>query len=268
MTPRIRLVALDLDGTLLNSRGRVSEANAAAVRAAAAAGAVVVLATARWYATAARWAGRLGVAGPVICHSGALVRDGGSGRDLLHLTLDLELARRVAALGDERRWVMYTTVGEVTHARPFPGVDPGRLPPELRPCERHAEALVAPPTSILIFGQEALAEVCERFEDACRELARFGRNETPGFPAYLTLTHPEADKGRALLAVCRHLGVDPADAMALGDAPADAEMFEAVGLGVAMGNAPDGVKARARDVAPTNDEDGVAWAIRRYVLGA
>lgn len=267
MAVPIRLVALDLDGTLLNSRGRVSEANAAAVRAAAERGVTVVLATARWYATAARWAGRLGVSGPVICHSGALVRDAGSGRDLLHLTLDPDLARRVAALGDERRWVMYTTVGDVTYARLLPGADPARFPPELRPCDRHADVITAPPTSILIFGQEALDEACRRFEADCRGVAQLGRNETPGFPGYLTLTHAEADKGRALREVCRRLGVDPAEALALGDAPADAAMFDVVGVGVAMGNAPEAVKVRARDVAPTNDEDGVAWAIRRYVLG-
>jgi len=67
--------------------------------------------------------------------------------------------------------------------------------------------------------------------------------------------------------VCRELGVDPAEAMAIGDSEADVAMFQVAGQGIAMGNAPDEVREAARDVAPQNDDDGVAWAIRKYVLG-
>jgi hydroxymethylpyrimidine pyrophosphatase-like HAD family hydrolase len=66
--------------------------------------------------------------------------------------------------------------------------------------------------------------------------------------------------------VCEHLGVPLEEAMAMGDAQPDVAMFEVAGIGVAMGNAIDDVKAQADAVAPSNTEGGVAWAIRRYVL--
>jgi len=65
--------------------------------------------------------------------------------------------------------------------------------------------------------------------------------------------------------VCAHLGVPPEQTLAIGDAESDTAMFAVAGLAVAMGNATDAVKARATLVAPSNDADGVAWALR-YLL--
>lgn len=81
------------------------------------------------------------------------------------------------------------------------------------------------------------------------------------------VTHREATKAGGLLAVCRLLGVDPARTIALGDSGNDVPMLQAAGLGVAMGNAPDWVKAQARTVTAHNREDGAALAIEQYVLG-
>src|SRR6266508_5158323 len=97
-----KLLALDLDGTLLNSSLRLSDANGEAVRAAMERGVQVVLATARFYGIALRTASRLDVQTPLICSNGALVKRPTDGKELVHLTLDLNLARDVTALGDER----------------------------------------------------------------------------------------------------------------------------------------------------------------------
>jgi hydroxymethylpyrimidine pyrophosphatase-like HAD family hydrolase len=90
-------------------------------------------------------------------------------------------------------------------------------------------------------------------------------NHTSGTADHLTVHHPAADKGRALARVCAHLGVPPEQTLAIGDAESDTAMFAVAGLAVAMGNATDAVKARATVVAPSNDADGVAWALR-YLL--
>ena len=262
-----RLVALDIDGTLLDSSNRLSDANAAAVREALARGAQVVLATSRWFHLARLTAASLGLTTPLICHNGALVKRPQDGRELLHLRLDQEFARQVAELGDERRHTMFTTVDHVTYVRPQ-GEGSRHLPPDMRVCERHAEAVAqAAPTAILIFGEEAVEEVWDAFHEQFDQMANFSRNHSLTFPHYLALTHSEADKGRSLEIVCRELGVNPAEAIAIGDSEADLAMFSVVGRGIAMGNAPDAVRAAAGDVAPRNDDDGVAWAIRRYVLG-
>ena len=263
----IRLVALDIDGTLLDSSNRLSDANAAAVREALAQGTQVVLATSRWFHLARLTAESLGLTTPLICHNGALVKRPEDGQELLHLRLDQDFSRQVATLGDQRRYMMFTTVDHVTYMRPQ-GKGPKRLPRDMRVSNYHAQAVAqAAPTAILIFGEEAVGEVWDAFYERFGQAVNFSRNHSLTFPHYLSLTHAEADKGRSLEMVCRELGVDPAEAMAIGDSEADVAMFEVAGQGIAMGNAPDEVREAASDVAPQNDDDGVAWAIRKYVLG-
>jgi len=263
----IRLVALDIDGTLLDSSNRLSDANAAAVREALAQGTQVVLATSRWFHLARLTAESLGLSTPLICHNGALVKRPQDGQELLHLRLDQDFARQVAALGDQRRYMMFTTVDHVTYMRPQ-GKGPPRLPPDMRLSSYHAQAVAkTAPTAILFFGKEAVGEVWDAFHGQFGQAVNFSRNHSLAFPHYLSLTHAEADKGRALELACRELGVDPAEAMAIGDSEADVAMFDVVGYGIAVGNAPEAVREAAKDVAPQNDADGVAWAIRKYVLG-
>jgi Cof subfamily protein (haloacid dehalogenase superfamily) len=262
----IRLVALDIDGTLLDSSNRLSDGNAAAVREAVARGMQVVLATSRWFHLARPTAESLGLTTPLICHNGALVKRPEDGRELLHLRLDQDFALQVATLGDQGGYTMFTTIDDVTYMR-RQGREPKHLPADMRVSNHHAQAVAqAAPTAILIFGQEAVEETWGAFFERWGRSVNFSRNHSLVFPHYLSLTHAEADKGRALEMVCRELAVDPAEAMAIGDAEADVAMFSVVGCGIAMGNAPEAVRKAAKDVAPQNDEDGVAWALRKYVL--
>lgn len=83
---------------------------------------------------------------------------------------------------------------------------------------------------------------------------------------YLDITHPEANKGSAALALCDLLGVSAAATVCLGDMPNDLPMFAACGFAVAMGNAPQAVQREAQAVTADNDSDGWAQAIDRYVL--
>lgn len=263
----IKLIALDLDGTLLNSAMKLSEANGEALRRALERGVQVVLATSRWFGLAKRTADRLGTGAPLICSNGALVRRPGDGRELLHLPLDREVARAVTALGDEQGWEMFTTIGEATYMRPRPGIIPERLPGGLRLAERQSPRLEeGDPTAVIVFGKEAVEEIVRRFAAGYDGRAAFSINRPPSLPHYAVVTHPEADKGRALELVCRELGVAPEETMAMGDSESDVGMLKVAGLGVAVENATPEAKAAAREVAPSHDADGVAWAVRRFVL--
>mgnify|MGYP000064292896 CR=1 FL=1 len=270
----IKLIALDLDGTLLNSALKVSERNAEAVKRALDAGVKVVLATSRWYLLAKRNAEHLGIDTPLICNNGAVVKRPQDGDELLHLRLDQELACDVTALADERRWETFTTIEDVTYMRMRPGVIPERLPAGLRVSERQAEEVArGQPTAVLVFGEEAVNEISQRFLPAFdspagwqARRANFSLNRPVNLPHYVVLTHPDADKASALEIVCRELDVPPADVMAMGDSESDLEMLRRAGLGIAVNNSPDEVKRAALHIAPTNDADGVAWAIERFAL--
>jgi len=263
----IKLIALDLDGTLLNTALKVSERNAEAVKRALDAGVKVVLATSRWYRLAKRNADRLGIDTPLICNNGAVVKRPQDGGELLHLRLDQELARDVTALADERGWETFTTIEDTTYMRMRPGIIPERLPAGLRVSERQAEEVArGQPTAVLVFGEEAVNEISQRFLPAFDGRAQFSLNRPPLYPHYVILTHPDADKASALEMVCRELDVPLNDVMAMGDSESDLKMLRLAGLGIAVDNSPDDVKRAALHIAPANDADGVAWAIEQFVL--
>ena len=262
-----KLIALDLDGTLLNSGLRLSDGNAEALRAAVALGTQVVIATSRWYELALRTASRLGIETPIIASNGAIVKRPPDGKELLHLYLDGELAREVVTLGDDSGWEMFTTIGSTTFMQMRPGVIPEKLPAGLKVAERQSGHLEdAQPTSVLVFGEEAVREVESRFMATYADRARFSLNRPVGLPHYVVLTHPEAEKASGLELVCRELGVEPREAIAMGDSESDLGMLRFAGLGIAMANSPDEVKRSALHIAPTNDQDGVAWAVRKFLL--
>ncbi|HEY8768765.1 MAG TPA: Cof-type HAD-IIB family hydrolase [Dehalococcoidia bacterium] len=263
---KYRLLALDLDGTLLNSAMRLSDTNAEALRSAIDRGIFIVLATSRWYGLARRTADRLGLETPLICSNGAEVREADGG-ELLHLALDAEAAREVVTWGDDHGWEMFTTVGHATYMQMRPGIIPEKLPGGLRVAERHSDHLgEGAPTCLQIWNETAVREVAERFAPKYADRVRFSFNTPVGQPHYVVLTHPEAEKAKALALVCHKLGVDAKETMAMGDSESDIEMLRWAGLGIAMRNSPDAVKKDALHIAPSNDEDGVAWAVIKFLL--
>ncbi len=259
---RIRLIALDIDGTLLDSRDQLTEETGAAVRAAAASGVHIVLATGRWYGSARRWAARLGSTAPIISHSGARVTRQQPETDLLHLGLPLQPARELAAFMDAHQMMANVTVGPVTYMRPRAGLDPARLPPDINVVTAFLPVVTVEPTSVLVFDPAGIDVIPREFGERFGGSVTFLVNRTSGTADHLTLHHPEVDKGRALALVCNLLDIDPAEAMAIGDAESDTAMFRIAGVSVAMGNAGDAVKAQAGHIAPSNDAGGVAWALR------
>ncbi len=264
---KVRLVALDMDGTLLERGSTISDDNAAAVRAAVAAGVHIVLATSRWYVLARRSADLLGITAPLICHNGALIRGPRDDTPLLDLIIPADAAREIARIADEGLYEGMVTVDDVTYlASKQAEGDRSRLPTGIVLTQGLSAHVASGAQAFLFFGQQAVDGVRARLDhryDGALNMA-WGYSET--FPPYLNIVHADADKGRALLLVCAHLGVAPKDAMAIGDAAPDLEMMRVAGLSVAMGNAPPEVQARVDLVGPGNREDGVAWAIRRFAL--
>jgi Cof subfamily protein (haloacid dehalogenase superfamily) len=83
---------------------------------------------------------------------------------------------------------------------------------------------------------------------------------------YVDITHPLANKGHGIAALCEAIGIPLAETAAIGDMPNDIPMLERAALAIAMGQAPDAVKAVVDEISSTNDEDGVAHAIDRFLL--
>jgi Cof subfamily protein (haloacid dehalogenase superfamily) len=270
---RIRLVALDLDGTLIGEDLRLPPRTTAAIRAAVERGVHVVLATGRMTTSALPYARELGLRAPLIGLQGALVREmpaPGSarlGRLLLHRPLAADVAHDAIA------WCR--AVGLTPHvnhlekmvvpvsdqrADDYSSWNLGRVVvvPDL------GEWIRGPVTKIISVGRPPLP-------DASLERARAdfaGRADpTVSHPMFLEFLAPGVNKGSAVRFLARRLGVDLRDALAIGDQGNDAEMIAEVGMGVAMAGAPGAVRAVARLVAPPLAEEGAAQVIEELVLG-
>lgn len=272
------MVVLDVDGTLRDSRGTIRPAVAEAVREVVRRGGLVTLATGRRFDSASRIAADLGLELPLVLHGGALVQDSLTGEVLYEDVLGAGVVREIV----ERI---------VSHcAQPVLFPSPVRADEVLSgPAERDSPATVrylARQPSVRRMEYTRLARE-ERivgvrvfeYEDVLRPLrdALAGRPDCrmllwdpayTGFRGYLLeMVAAGCSKAKALVYLTARHGIGMDRVMAVGDQLNDLEMLEAVGLGVAMGNAVPLVRERAGAVVATNDEDGVADALLRFVLG-
>jgi Cof subfamily protein (haloacid dehalogenase superfamily) len=125
------------------------------------------------------------------------------------------------------------------------------------------DLLETDPHKILIIGAHDRVEALQQAVRA----ARLPAHDVQSEPVYLEILPPGVSKGTALSAMLEALGIGAADTIAVGDNWNDVEMLEVAGLGVAMGSAPAGVRARADHVCGTAEEEGVREVIERFVLG-
>ena len=272
----IQLIGIDLDGTLLDSSGKLPAENRAAVEAAVNAGIHVAIVTGRSYPFARPAVAELPVAVSLIVSSGAVERSM-HGATIVRRLLSRDAARRVLAVTAAYR-AHAALVFDRDHADQFvfESMDwsqPGRkgyfdrnraLISRSVPLE---DALIEDPVQVLFSGRAR----------PMRQLYESIGGIDPGVSVTLTeyehrdfslidITDRSATKGHALAWRASQLGLAPEQVMAIGDNFNDLDMLEYAGLPVLMGNAVPGLQGRGWRVTATQDECGVADAIRRYAL--
>lgn len=255
-----RLAAIDLDQTLLDSRGGVGEADARALRALAEKGIAIAPATARWHSAALWPLQQVGIEAATIACGGADVRLS-DGRVVEQTPMADGFVPFIAELCDRAQWVVSLSTADVTYRREN----------EMPAWAASAPAGIVPVTHLRDADLSGLLTVLahvERGDPHIAELAQWA-GSVRVYNAFafdgsgmITITAAGIDKGTALVALCGALGIDAAEAVAFGDSEVDIPMFEAAGLAVAMGNATAAVKAAAGIVTATADEGGVSRAIR------
>jgi Cof subfamily protein (haloacid dehalogenase superfamily) len=267
----VRLLALDLDGTILTPDLRMSERTRAAVAAAQGQGVRVVIATGRMYRSTVRYARLLDLPGPLICYQGGYIRempaqDGTAGELLLHRQMPAEAARAAVIWSRDLGLDPHLNIGDrlLIERGPDQGPDyeaAAGVGPEY-PSDLLG-AIDGPVTKVIAVGtpgrpDEALMAARRAFD---------GRLEvTVSHPEYLEFMPLGVTKATGVAFLADRLGIPLEAVMAVGDQSNDLEMLRDVGLGVAMGDAPAVVRAVADHVTGTVHEDGVAAAIERHIL--
>lgn len=274
----MRLLALDIDGTLLNSRKEISERNRAAILAAAEAGVRIALVTGRRYPAARRIADQIPGNPPLVLHNGGLVME-----DSVAVRVSpLDRAAAIAVLAFAKRLgadpvVHYGHQGEgllfVDNASPSHTLLAyylHRSHPDVRVVEDLERAVGAEPEDPIqvMFGgsmgeMESLAEAIGREAFAVSALrTTYPRDDL----SLIDVVAPRVDKAEALEFLCRRFGFGLDEVLAVGDNWNDRLMLLAAGRGCVMGNADPGLHSLGLEVLPGNDEDGVAHAVERFVL--
>jgi Cof subfamily protein (haloacid dehalogenase superfamily) len=264
---QVRLLVLDVDGTLLTDDCQITAATHAAVQKVIAYGVQVVLASARGPSSLRIIMRDLGISGLTICYTGALtcqidpdpqspievVTEQRMNLSSAHLVLGnaLDLGISVGWFSGDC-WYIPSWDPTLRLESTFTGVTPIVAPNLVRFQEppHKLQAIVGEPALLppLYTLARTLPRDCE---------GQFS-HET-----YLEITHKGVDKATALLALGQQLGIAPSEIVAIGDRENDVAMLRRVALGIAMGNAPSTVQAEADWVTGTNYQDGVAAAIER-----
>jgi hydroxymethylpyrimidine pyrophosphatase-like HAD family hydrolase len=284
----IRLVALDLDGTLLDSRGELTGRNRASIEAARARGVRVALVTGRRFRDARPLALELGLDVPVIAHNGALTKHARTLETVCAMLMPVESALAVVRVGRAHGadalvsddhvgagLLVYDQISPgntalaryIAWSRRVLGEESGAA---IRRVDSLEEYLDHDPIHVAFSG--GCAGVEHLAEEMKRELGASVRLLLTLYPkmdfALLDVLHPDASKGEGLAAVAAEQGLTREEVMAVGDNFNDLEMLQWAGTGVLMGNADPALGGLGRfHTTATNDEDGVAVAIERFVLG-
>jgi len=270
----VRLVAVDLDGTIVRRDRTVSPRVRAALQACAARDIPVVVATARRWVRTAALVEDLGLRGHCIVAGGGAVRRIPGG----HVEVAAALPRSVvaAAVRNIDACGLQPMVGAQHGEVQLSGAARRDTPTVARYLARGAtrrvslEELAAwPATRVLAMGPSALIHAAAR---RCTGLGRILVQDAifthdAGGERVLELHVMKWDKGNALHALCTQLGIPAGETLVLGDAPSDLPMLEIAGIPVVMGQAEPGMKRRGWTVAPSVLDDGAAWAIERFALG-
>jgi hydroxymethylpyrimidine pyrophosphatase-like HAD family hydrolase len=287
---RYRILALDVDGTLLDPDGTLRPRTARAVARAAEAGIRPVLCTGRRYRRARPIAIQLGLEAPIVCNSGSIVKEPGRHGTLWRADFAEDLAAGMLEFFEEHRQppVSFTDrtpdeadfiIPAYPTGRPFfdDYVGQNREHAEIRP----GDAAIGPPGGDRRAPAEAMFHLCaigargEMLEFQRAVLDRFHghvRTFVQRSPRYLgtmcEVIRDDASKWSAVLHVAELWGVDPDEICAVGDDVNDVPMILGAGLGVAMGHAPAEVLAVADLVTGDHDRDGVAMLVDDVLLGA
>src|SRR6266568_6887744 len=266
-TQRTRLLALDVDGTLLTDELQITPATRESVRQVISQGVQVVLASARGPKALYSIIAELEITGLAICYTGALT---------CRLYPDQHIAAEVV---NEQRMSLSSARLVLSNAQEL-GISIGWFTGELWyipgwDLALHHESMITGVSPIVDTDLMIFNEAPHKLQAIVGETALLPRlnalasmlpSDCVGqfsYETYLEIIHRGVDKATALLALGKQLGIAPSEMIAIGDMDNDVAMLQMAAFGIAMGNAPVNVQAEADWVTDTNNQDGVAVAIER-----
>lgn len=267
----IELIAIDMDGTLLNPQHEVTPAVKQALAAAREKGVQIVLATGRPFIGVQCYLQELDlqqVGCYCITNNGALVHDAQDGGVIAEIALKIDDYHYMEKLSRElgvhfhalTKTDLFTANRDISQYSVHESSITG-IPLHFCPAEE-MDALLTFPKVMMIDHPELLDQAITQIPAEAKERYTIMKSS----PYFLEILDKRVNKGEGVKTLATKLGIPRENVMTLGDQENDIAMLEYAGIGVAMGNALDSVKAVSQFVTKTNMEDGVAFAVNKFVL--
>ena len=268
----VKLLVVDLDGTLLDNKKHIKDVDKRAIMKAMERGVKVSIFTGRNYYSAKKYLEELGLDVPVVFQNGALIMDFKSRKVLRMVALDGNLARE-AVVRSRNYGVFYIVYKDFLSDKDML-LDSDYNGPYSYYLENNSwrilkvedvlEYVEGEVAEVALIGEEKLIKKVTSFVNSSD--ASVIKSTSLSGHSFYEIFGPDVSKAKALEFLLSTFGVDRSEVMFIGDGYNDLEIMEVVGIGVAMGNAPDDVKERASFVTLSNEEGGVAHAINRFIL--
>jgi Cof subfamily protein (haloacid dehalogenase superfamily) len=262
--PPIDLIAIDIDGTLLDSQGALSDGVQTAIDRARASGILVALVTGRNRVGLLHVMDLIGLELPYICSGGAYIANPETGEVIQQTPVPRKTIEHVVALAREADAAIFIEA----HGHIYAETEP------------HVVDAIGPLASVDVVLTD---DILQGFEGDPQKIVMIKDPETLAAleteirqkvdavylsyssPIYLEVTKQGVNKGNALKKLARYLHIPLSHVAAIGDEKNDMSMFAVAGLAIAMGNASDEVQAVADLIAPSNDDGGATWAINQIL---
>lgn len=264
-----KLVALDLDDTLLNAEFKISERNREAIRLTVEKGVLVTIATGRMFRSAVRYARELEVSLPLIVYHGAMIREADGGELIRYCPVPAGPAREILELAaaeqyhvnlyiDDRLYVSE----ETAESRYYQTIAPIPVEP-VGDLSAFLDQQGVEPIKLSVINRDGRLEKLQSFLEAKYDGQLTVLQSRPNF---LEITSTNATKGQALKYLGELQNIEVKEMVAIGDSYNDLDMIRVAGMGVAMANSPPPVLEAADVITDSNIDDGVATFLERYIL--
>ncbi len=263
----IKLIATDLDNTLLDEHSRIPKSTAALLRQAGERGVLTAVATGRCYPSALEAAHTIGAGTPIICYNGSLIKRGDTGEELFRAEIDPDTIRQVSEYCHQNGLYLqcydYDDVLIIEEMCRGAEIDPDLKTVGYRAVGDLRKFAGLHPTPKMLIVEE-VDKVPARLKDLAETFPQLSFCQSQ--PWLIEVMPPNAGKGKALAHLAGLMGVEQAEVMALGDNTNDLPMLIWAGLGVVVANGVAEAKARADYVCQKERSEGVEEALKKFVL--
>lgn len=261
-----KLIATDMDGTVLDDKYRVMPELLAAIEKCRDRGIGLVVATGRLYPSALPYVKDLGVKLPVIASNGAVVKDPGTDELLYHMPVDKDLAIEALRLTKTDTAQRFVTIRDKFYTD-APEEMTRKYSEALRTDFARVlhleDAVTEDPTMVVIRdGEDEIARLTEVVRQELGDKVYLANSK----PFFLDVNNREISKGAALTWLCQRLKIDLSEVIAVGDGWNDLEMFQVAGMAAAVANAPDELKKNADYICSLPTYHGVIEIIEKFLL--